>query len=424
MPAPGPAPCIVILGGGAAGYFGAIHAAEAAPDAQVILLEATRTPLQKVRISGGGRCNVTHNLFDPAQLVKRYPRGEKELRGVLARFGPKDTMAWFESRRVALKAEADGRVFPTTDSSETIIDALQAAAAWAGVEVRVGTTIRDATPEEGGGFALALNHGEPLHADALLLATGSNPNGLALAAKLGHSLIPGVPSLFTFNIKDPVIDGLSGVSVAHVKARAKTPDGDVFEQEGPLLITHWGMSGPAVLRVSAWGARAFHASGYAATLAVDWVPHLKDDALRTAADRMKAERSLGSVGSHGIAEEVPRRLWDRLVVAAGCRPDMRWVDVPKKDVNRMIEALKRSSFTIAGKGRFKEEFVTAGGVNRKEVDWRTMESRKVPGLFLAGEILDVDALTGGFNFQNAWSTGYLAGLAMGERATSPSTPQG
>ncbi len=403
---------IVVLGGGAAGFFGAIRAAELARDASVILLEAAIHPLQKVRISGGGRCNVTHHLFDAAQFVQRYPRGAKELRGVLTRFGARDTMDWFQSRGVPLKTEPDGRVFPTSDDSASVVDALTAAARELGVEVRTSSTLTDARVAAGGGFDLMLKGGWPLHADALLLATGSNPRGLAFAQGLGHTLIPSVPSLFTFNVRDARLDGLAGVSVPHARGTLKLAQGKPIIQEGPLLVTHWGLSAPAVLRLSAWGARELHEAAYKGTLFVDWTPEIKEDELRARAERMRQEVPRGTVGAHSIAPDVPRRLWERLLASAGLDPFTRWTEAPKQGLNKVIIELKRGEYVIEGKGPFKEEFVTAGGVKRSEVDWRTMESKLVPGLHFAGEILDVDALTGGFNLQNAWSTGWVAGAAM------------
>ena len=419
----GPLPSLFVLGGGAAGFFGAIRAAEETRGAaRVVLLEATRSPLQKVRISGGGRCNVTHHQFDPAVLVTKYPRGAKELRGVLSRFGPRDTMEWFERRGVRLKAEEDGRVFPTTDDSGTIVDCLLQAAAEAGVEVRTGTTARAIHRAPQGGFRLTLKEGAEEDAASVLLATGSNPQGLALASALGHTLVPGVPSLFTFNVQDPRLDGLAGVSVERVKAKAILPDGQTFEQEGPLLVTHWGLSAHAVLRLSAWGARSFHASGYRAKLVIDWVPGVPEAELRARAERARIEHARGTLSAHSLVpDSLPRRLWCRLVLAAGGDLEMRWAEVPRRGVNLLVEELKRGAFEVQGKGPFREEFVTAGGVARNEVDWRTMESKLVPGLHFAGEILDVDALTGGFNFQNAWSTGWLAGGAMAARVRADPT---
>lgn len=404
-------PPLVVCGGGAAGFFAAIRAKELAPNARVVLLEATATPLQKVRISGGGRCNVTHHQFDPAILVTKYPRGAKELRGVLSRFGPRDTMAWFEARGVALKVEDDQRVFPVSDDSESICGCLTEEAKKLGVEVRTHDTVLEADRA----LRLVTKGGEVIEATGLLLASGSNPHGLALAAKLGHTVIPGVPSLFTFDVKDERLEGLAGVAVPHVRAKAIV-GGKTFEQEGPLLVTHWGLSAHAVLRLSAWAAREFHDAGYQATLVVDLVPELDEARLRDQAEVLRQLHGRGSVGAHPLTDAIPRRLWERLVVAAGGQNDLRWAEVPKRGVNQLIEQLKRATFQVSGKGPFKEEFVTAGGVTRGEVDWRTMESKLVPGLHFAGEILDVDALTGGFNLQNAWSTGWVAGASLAARA--------
>jgi predicted Rossmann fold flavoprotein len=403
---------LVVLGGGAAGFFAALRAKELAPDVPVLLLEATATPLQKVRISGGGRCNVTHHQFDPAILVTKYPRGAKELRGVLSRFGPRETMAWFGSRGVALKTEADGRVFPTTDDSETICQALLAAAREAGVELRTGATVTAATPELG----LTLRDGSNVGAAALCIATGSNPRGLDLARALGHTIVPPVPSLFTFEVQDARLDGLAGVAVQHVKAKALV-GGKTFEQEGPLLVTHRGLSAHAVLRLSAWAAREFHEAGYRATLVVDFEPDVAEEKLRQRVELLRFTHGAGTLAAHPISEAIPRRLWERLIVAAGGEPGFHWAEVPKRGVAAIIDQVKRARFDVRGKGLFKEEFVTAGGVTRSEVDWRTMQSRRVPGLFFAGEALDVDALTGGFNLQNAWSTGWAAGGGMAARAS-------
>ena len=401
---------VVVLGGGAAGFFAAIRAAELAPSTPVVLLEATSTPLQKVRISGGGRCNVTNAQTDPAVLVTKYPRGAKELRGLLSRFGPRETVQWFEARGVALKTEPDGRVFPTTDDSETICACLMRVAQEKGVEVRSGATVTAATPA----LRLTLKDGAQLDAAALCLATGSNPRGLDLARSLGHSIVPPVPSLFTFEVKDARLDGLAGVSVPHVRAKAIV-GARTFEQEGPLLVTHWGFSAHAVLRLSAWAAREFHASGYRAKLVVDLEPAVTEERLRQKVELLRFTHGAGTLAAHPLCENVPRRLWERLVVAAGGDPEFRWAEVPKRGVNAIVEQIKRATFDVVGKGPFREEFVTAGGVARAEVDWRTMASKRVPGLFFAGEVLDVDALTGGFNLQNAWSTGWAAGAGMAAR---------
>lgn len=401
---------IVVLGGGAAGFFAALRAKELAPEAPVLLLEATATFLQKVRISGGGRCNLTHHQFDPAALVTKYPRGGKELRGVLSRFGPRETMAWFEARGVSLKTEPDGRVFPTSDDSETICQALLDAARDAGVELRTGATVTSATP----GLKLTLKDGSRLDAAALCIATGSNPRGLELARSLGHAIVPPVPSLFTFEVKDARIDGLAGVAVPRVRAKALV-GGKTFEQEGPLLVTHWGLSAHAVLRLSAWAAREFHDASYKATLVVDFEPDIGEEKLRQRVELLRFTHGAGTLAAHPVSDAIPRRLWERLVVAAGGEPGFHWAEVPRRGIAAIIDQVKRARFEIDGKGPFKEEFVTAGGVSRGEVDWRTMGSKLVPGLFFAGESLDVDALTGGFNLQNAWSTGWTAGAGMAAR---------
>lgn len=400
---------VVVIGGGAAGYFGAIRAAELG--ARVTLLEAAAAPLQKVRISGGGRCNVTNATTDPAVLAGKYPRGGKEMRGALSRFGPRETTQWFEARGVALKAEPDGRVFPTTDDSETIIACLVREAERLGVEVRTHAKPR-AIARAGAAFELALRD-ESLEADGVLLASGSNPQGLALAASLGHTLVPAVPSLFTFEVKDARLDGLAGVAVEHVRAKAVV-GAETFEQEGPLLITHWGLSAHAVLRLSAWGARAFHDAGYRGRLVVDLLPGVPEPVLRDRIVRLREHQAARTLGAHPLAPEIPRRLWERLVEAAGGDASLRWGEVPNRGVQALLDQLKRATFEINGKGPFREEFVTAGGVDRREIDWRTMESRLAPGFHVAGEALDVDALTGGYNLQCAWTTGWIAGSRLGE----------
>lgn len=407
---------LVVLGGGAAGFFGAIRAAEANPQARVTLLEAGSSFLSKVKISGGGRCNVTRAVFDPRELVKGYPRGATELRGVFSRFQPRDTVAWFEARGVALKTEEDLRMFPVTDDSQTVIDCLLNAARAAGVRLRTHA-FTERIAREGDGFRLTLRGGETVRADAVLLATGSNPRGHALAASLGHTLEPPVPSLFNFMIDDPRLHDLSGITVEHVRATLKVAD-QKFQQEGSVLVTHTGLSGLALLRLSAWGARELHASGYRGTLMVDWVPDTPEAALRERAVALRAEHPRGTLGAHALAPELPRRLWERLLQHAGVDPETRWSEAPKKGLNLAVLELKQGAFPIAGKGLFKEEFVTCGGVRRKEVDFRTMESHVCPGLYFAGEVLDIDGVTGGFNFQNAWSTGWIAGSSMGARGGS------
>ncbi len=413
---------VVVVGGGAAGFFGAIAAAEANPHAQVTLLEASRLPLAKVRISGGGRCNVTHACFDSSGLVPNYPRGGKALLGAFTRFQAKDTVTWFATHGVPLKTEADGRMFPITDSSETVVSCLMDAASSSGVELRTGIpvssvklhrsqeSVRD-VPAERRYFEVVLKSGDTLECDRLVLATGSNPVGYKIAQELGHKINPPVPSLFTFNISDEKLRALAGVSVDSARLRLNLQALPQLEQTGPLLITHWGLSGPAVLKLSAWGARVLHDRHYQATLLIDWQPHLKPEEVRQKLLAVKNEWAKRAIALHrGV--DLPHRLWQYIISRAGIATEDRWAELSNKTLNQLVQELTQGQYLINGKGAFKEEFVTCGGVNLKEVNFKTMESRLVPGLYFAGEILDIDGVTGGFNFQSAWTTAYLAGVAM------------
>lgn len=407
---------VIVIGGGAAGFFGAIAAAAANSDVNVTLLEAGPEPLSKVRISGGGRCNVTHHCFDPALLVQHYPRGGKALRGAFARFQPQDTIAWYQQRGVQLKTEADGRMFPTTNDSATIVSCLMAEARRVGVTVRTQaavTGIEKTTTN----FAIKLRSHEGLLGDRLLLASGSNPQGHRLAAALGHTLEPPVPSLFTFNIPDPALRQLAGVAVDTVEAKLLVPKAKPLTQTGPLLITHWGVSGPAVLKLSAWGARLLYENRYRGTLQVNWLPALTFEQVREtllAAKQTTPKRAIASQ----CPVSLPKRLWRYWVIKSGLDETMTWANLSKKALNQLVEAIHRGTFPIRGKSAFKEEFVTCGGVKLSEVDFKTMASRRCPGLFFAGEILDIDGVTGGFNFQSAWTTGWLAGQAIAQPAKS------
>ncbi|MBD1861433.1 MULTISPECIES: NAD(P)/FAD-dependent oxidoreductase [Trichocoleus] len=402
---------VLVIGGGAAGFFGAIACAEAHPHAQVMLLEAGRQLLPKVRISGGGRCNVTHACFDPAVLTQYYPRGGKALRGAFTRFQPRDMIAWLDQHGVELKTEADGRMFPTTDDSETIVDCFIHAAKAAGVEIRTGVPVAEITRLDSG-FEVALKSGQTLSCDRLLLTTGSSPQGYQLAKQLGHKVAPPVPSLFTFNVSDPRLHDLAGVSASSVRVRLRTSNDEQFEQSGPLLITHWGLSGPAVLKLSAWGARALHDSRYQGTLQINWLPQYKPEALREQLLAVKSQLPRKAIAPN-CPVLLPRRLWERLIASAGITETTRWAELSNKALNQLLQELTQGSYTVKGKGAFKEEFVTCGGVSLKEVDFKTMESRCCPRLYLAGEILDIDGVTGGFNFQSAWTTAWLAGQAIG-----------
>jgi predicted Rossmann fold flavoprotein len=407
---------IVVIGGGAAGFFGAIACANVNPHAQVTLVEASRQPLAKVRISGGGRCNVTHACFEAESLVQNYPRGGKALRGAFTRFQAKDTIAWFAAHGVQLKTEADGRMFPITDSSETIVDCLMNAANAAGIELRIGTSVVAVKRQtETSGFEIVLKSGEILKCDRILLATGSSLAGYKIAQELGHQIEPPVPSLFTFNIPDQKLRDLAGISVNPVKLRLSINSKPQLEQTGPLLITHWGLSGPSVLKLSAWGARLLHESRYQAKLLINWLPDLQQEQVREKILAVKTEWGRRPITLHrGV--DLPHRLWQYLLTRVGITTEDRWAEMSNKTLNRLIAELTQGEYLISGKGVFKEEFVTCGGINLKEINFKTMESKLVSDLYFAGEVLDIDGITGGFNFQSAWTTGYLAGQAMGTNA--------
>lgn len=414
---------VAILGGGAAGFFGAIACAEANPQLTVYLLEKTGKLLSKVRISGGGRCNVTHAADTPAQLVQHYPRGAKQLKEPFKQFGAPDTVRWFASRGVQLKTEADGRMFPVTDSSETIAQCLMEAARKAGVHILTQTAVERIEPQPQGGFWLHLsgNQAEPLAVDRLLVATGGAPKAeqYAWLQALGHSVEAPVPSLFTFNVPQSPLRELPGVSVPQARVVLA---GEKLEYTGPLLVTHWGISGPAVLKLSAWGARRLAQLGYTGTALINWIPEYTEETLREWLHTFRAENGRKGVVPNSLFG-LPQRLWRALTDLAGIGPDTRWSDLPAKQQNRLIELLLRQPLAVRGKTTYKEEFVTCGGIPLAEVNMKTMESRLVPGLHFAGEVLDIDGITGGFNFQAAWTTGYLAGRAMASASAAPQLKQ-
>ena len=400
----------VIIGGGAAGFFGAIACAAADPDNQVILLEKARQILAKVRISGGGRCNVTHACFDPSALVQYYPRGNKALRGPFTRFQPKDTIQWFEERGVILKTENDGRMFPITDSSETIINCLVKEAQKYHVDLRTENGVQSIKSTKPG-FSIHLTNGSEIQCDHILMATGSTSKAFSWLQELGHKIEPLVPSLFTFNIPDCPLEELAGISVAKVRTHIQGTD---LEQVGPILITHWGFSGPAILKLSAWGARILHDMDYKADLRINWLPDLSLSDLQQKLLATKLESAAKLVTTESPFE-FPRNLWKKFVQMAGISPEQRWAMISKLEMQRLIEILNNSSFHMEGKSTYKDEFVTCGGVNLSEVNFKTMESRLCPGLYFAGEVLDIDGVTGGFNFQNAWTTSWIAGNAMAQQ---------
>lgn len=398
---------IAVIGGGAAGFMAAISAATHAPGAEVLLLEKSDKLLAKVRISGGGRCNVTHACPEPRKLARHYPRGEVFLRKVFAQWGQPDAVRWFKQQGVELKTEADGRMFPVTDDSGTIVDALRGAADALGVSVRTHFPVSSLTPEQGD-WLLRTPAG-PMHVDRVVVATGGSPkaDGLAWLRALGHDVVDPVPSLFTFNLPGEEIRSLMGVVAPQARVRI---EGTALESKGPLLVTHWGFSGPAVLRLSAFGARELHARGYRYTVRVAWIGERSAQQIR---DHLQAEaaahpkRQLGNADAMGL----PTRLWAFLLARAGLPAEKPLGELGPKQLLRLLDVLTNDPYTAEGKTTFKEEFVTAGGVSLAQVDPTTMCSILHPGLHFAGEVLDIDGITGGFNFQAAWSTGWLAGRA-------------
>jgi predicted Rossmann fold flavoprotein len=370
-------------------------------------LERGQEVLGKVRISGGGRCNVTHACFEPNALVKYYPRGERELRGPFHQFCSGDTVEWFAEHGVALKTEADGRMFPTSNSSETIVSCFTQTAKKLGIEILLGQSVQELLPQEES-WKIHTVTGN-FSCEQLLLATGSNPKIWEILQSLGHQMVPPVPSLFTFNCKDPRIANLMGVST---QARVSVV-GTKLQETGPLLVTHWGMSGPAVLRLSAWGARLLAEKNYQFTLQINWLPEFSVSEILAQLQQFRIDLAKRSVQSKSPFD-LPNRLWESLTTATGFQEHTKWADSTKMQLQQLAEQLGNGQFKVNGKSTFKEEFVTAGGLDLKEVHFKTMQSKRYPSLYFAGEIIDVDAITGGFNFQNAWTSGFIAAKAIVE----------
>jgi hypothetical protein len=446
---------VIVVGGGAAGFFAAITCAEAAPEAEVTVLERGPQFLAKVRISGGGRCNVTHACFDERELTARYPRGGRALLAPFKNFQARNTVAWFETRGVKLKTEADGRMFPVSDSSGTIVDCLMNAARAAGVKLRLNCGVEHVVKRAGGGFEVTITNktsspsppleerggarrpiqiseqaprpgplpavrgegeiiaSEVVSCDRLLLATGGCRAAAAgqLAVSLGHTLEPPVPSLFTFRTESPWLRSLAGISVGAVEVSVPSAK---LRERGPLLVTHWGLSGPAILRLSAWGARVLHKFNYQFPLQVNWLPQFHAEAIDAELKSRQAAQPARLVVNVPVTP-LPSRLWEQLVLAAGIARDTRWAALSRAAQHRLVQQLLRTEFAVTGRSLNQDEFVTCGGVRLGEVNFKTMESKVCPGLFFAGELLDIDGVTGGFNFQAAWTTGWLAGKAMAEK---------
>lgn len=385
---------IIIIGGGAAGFFAALTAKQTHPSSQVVIAEATKTLLAKVKVSGGGRCNVTHSCFDPKQLVQNYPRGSKELLGPFHKFQPRDTIRWFAEEGVELHTEKDGRMFPVSNSSETIIQCFLQKAKKLGVQIRTECRIRSVEKQKEG-FVV-----EGEYFDRVILATGSAAHGYKIAKKWGHTINNPLPSLFTFNTPSSPLLSLSGVSVA--KARVSIGCSR-HTTEGPVLLTHWGFSGPAILKLSAFAAKDLHKCKYETELHIDWVPDLSWQQVEETIAQQPPSCHLKGCRLFAI----PKKLWANLTENV----DQRLSSCRKKVLQDLISRLKKDTYRIQGRTTNKEEFVTCGGVCLRQVCFQTMESRLVQGLYFAGEILDIDGITGGFNFQNAWTTGYLAGIS-------------
>jgi len=400
---------IVIVGGGAAGFFAALAYADAGGTGEVTILERSRQFLTKVRISGGGRCNVTHACFDPREFATRYPRGQRELLGPFQRFQARDSVAWFEARGVKLKTEEDGRMFPVTERSQTIIDCLLNAAQEAGIQLVSNCGVESVVKGRAYRFEIITTTGE-FFCDKLLLAIGGcrTPALGQLAVTLGHTLAPPVPSLFTFHIASPWLHELAGVSLETVEV--SVPSAKLCER-GPLLVTHTGLSGPAILRLSAWGARALHELNYQFPLYVDWLPLSSESQVALELESRRQRQPARLLVNAPLAP-LSARLWEKLVLATGITPDTRCTALSRAAQHLLIQQLKHTEFSVTGKSLNKDEFVTCGGVRLSEVNFKTMESRFYPGLYFAGEVLDIDGITGGFNFQAAWTTGWIAGRAM------------
>jgi predicted Rossmann fold flavoprotein len=398
---------IGVIGGGAAGFFAAIRASEVDKNAEVKILEGSKKPLAKVLISGGGRCNVTNNTLDINTLLNSYPRGSLELRAPFNRFAVPNTVSWFNDRGVKLKTEPDNRMFPVTDSSATIADCLMKAASLNGVKLELNSKVTDVAIDTNKRFRLTINNSTLEEFDTLIFATGGIKSAYTLVEKLGHTVIKPVPSLFTFEISDPLLHHLEGISFpkAELKLIVKNKS---FKFSGPILITHWGLSGPAVIKLSALAARELYSCDYNAELEVNFIGEERSHDIfefLTAQKKQFGKKQLKSI----VVPEITKRFWHRILEVAKIRDNMQIANATKKQLQIISNTLTAKNLVVTGKGVFKEEFVTCGGVDLKQVDFKTMQSKIVPNLYFAGEVLNIDGVTGGFNFQSAWTTGWIAG---------------
>lgn len=407
---------IVVIGGGAAGFFAAIWAGEAARQkarsVEIFILEMSSDVLKKVRISGGGRCNVTHHIFEPRPFCAHYPRGERELLSAMQSFQAKDTVEWFARHGVRLVPEKDGRMFPDTNNSQTVIDCFLRLTDQLNIKVLTGHSVQTLEKRENG-FAVMVKDREPLIADSVMIATGSSPGGYRLAQALGHSITELAPSLFSFKIEDPLLQELSGLSFDQVQLKLfiGSDEQKVFKEQGPLLITHWGLSGPAILKLSAWAAREMKQGNYRAKLVVNWLGEKSIEEVERQLRNLKDENAKGQV-SNSYPEKLAKRFWLKILVKCEIPENKRWAELSRKELLILSHVLFATTFDVLGKNRYKDEFVECGGVSLKEIDFKKMESKICPGLFFAGEVLDIDGITGGFNFQAAWTGGSIAGSHM------------
>lgn len=393
---------VLIIGGGAAGFFTAINLAQQRPDLSIAIIERGKDVLTKVRISGGGRCNVTHAQFIPQELTTNYPRGEKELLGPFHQFMTGDTLGWFEQRGVALKTEEDGRMFPVSDNSQTIIDCFLSETDRSGIEIFTQHALQSFAYDDQSGLWEVATSKKDMQCRYLVITTGSNPKIWKLLEGLGHHISPAVPSLFTFNIKDPRIEGLMGLST-EVSVSVLNTD---LVSEGPVLITHWGLSGPAILKLSAWGARQLAKTQYQFEIEVNWLLYQNEQETITQIKSLKQTYARQSPYSYAHFD-LPKRLWHALLTSAEIPQTLKWADMNKHQMQQLAMEMTASRFRVSGKSTFKEEFVTAGGVDLKEINFKSFKSKILPALYMAGEVLNIDAITGGFNFQNAWTGGYI-----------------
>jgi predicted Rossmann fold flavoprotein len=402
---------LVVIGGGAAGFYGAIQAATLQPGLRILILEKTNKLLSKVRVSGGGRCNVTHHCFQPVALSHHYPRGEKQLQPVFKSYHATHVVEWFASKGVKLKTEEDGRMFPVTDDSETIIQCFLTEAEKHKIKICSGEAAEKISPTSN---SLTITTDRKIyHSKNVLIAIGGSPKieSYNIVAALGHTIKSPIPSLFTFNDAQKDFQDLMGIAVPNAEVKIA---GTKFIQQGPLLITHWGLSGPAVIKLSAWAAEHLHQQNYMFSVLVSWIGSTKEEILRDQLLAYQTQHGKQRVIGNPLFK-LPIRLWERLCERAAVDSAKIWSELPVKNLNKLLENLMRCTFTIKGKTTFKEEFVTCGGIDLSEVDLQTMESKKIPGIYFAGETLNIDGETGGFNFQGAWSTAYTAAKAIAEK---------